>query len=103
MKYNPQDIVVLNTEVRENGRKYILTREPSEETVLGSDRFQVLGRDSKSGHYVVMVPEGYVGWTLDEPKIKRVRHAAAFKGKRFWDVPEEFIVMKVANEAQQSV
>lgn len=87
--------IVCNTEVRANGKKYILVREPQEDCEFAHDTFDLIGRDSKTGDFVVLVPEGYVGWVIDDPKISRVRGALVFKGKKFWDVPKQYVVSEV--------
>lgn len=93
-KYRAGDQVICNTEIRANGRKYILAREPDEFSQLNHGTFQIACKN-RDETYSVVVPEDFVGWTIDEFKVRYQKTAAPFKGKKFFDVKEEFILRKV--------
>lgn len=92
MKFSIGETVRCNTEIRKNGRKYILVHEPQEDTVLSSDIFQVVGRNQKNGMLTLLVEDDVVGFMIDDYKIKDCKISEFFKGKKYFDVPIEFIM-----------
>lgn len=94
MKYRVGDMLVVNTEVRPNGRRYVLVREPTPEAELGHGVFQVVAKDEVMMTYKIILDDDMVGWQISQFHIEHERVPKAFKGKKFWDLHEDFIVSK---------
>jgi hypothetical protein len=96
MKYNVGDLVTCNTEVRKNGRKYILSRPPEEDSILGNGAFQIVSKDETLKSYKIIIDSDMVGWQISVFHVQHEKVPMAFVGKNFWDVTEEYILNKKA-------
>lgn len=92
MKFSIGDRISCNVEIRPNNKKYILTRDPQPDCRFNNDTFEVIARSYRTKTYTVLVPPEYVGWTIDEFKVRENKALAPYKGKRFWEVHESYVV-----------
>lgn len=93
--YNNGDLIVCTTEVRANGKKYILVREPSGNCKLDSDTFQIICKHPREeGVYSVLVTDDVFGFVIDDFKAREHRNMRTLKGQKYFDVSEEFIMGK---------
>lgn len=95
MKYKIGDMIVCNTEKPPEGMKrLLLNREPSSDSVLGSGSFQIVAKDEFMETYKIIIDDDMVGWQIGEFHIEHEKVPAAFKGKKFYDIHESFVLRK---------
>lgn len=94
MKYNVGDVVTCNTETPVNKQKRIVVKIPSVDSVLGSGHFQIVSKDETNQTYKVIIENDMLGWDISMFHIQHEKVPVAFNGKKFYDVPEIFILGK---------
>ena len=92
MKYKIGDCVIVNTEKPINGQKRILIREPSPESVLGNGVYQVVAKNEMFATYKIIIDDDMVGWQISSFHIEHEGVPVAFKGRKFYDVHENFVI-----------
>lgn len=92
MKYKVGDVIICNTEKPANGPKRILMREPSPESTLGSGAYQIVAKSETFGTYKIIIDEDMTGWQISSFHVEHEGVPAAFKGRRFYDVHENFVI-----------
>lgn len=94
MKFKVKDIVSCQVETRDNNFKAVVsgpTERPTE-----TKQFEIIGiKPSYPGAecyiYTILVPDDYLGWMVGDFRIKYEDIDPKFKGKKFWDVTEEYM------------
>ncbi len=92
MKYKVGDCVIVNTEKPINGQKRILIREPSPESILGSGVYQIVAKDDVLDTYKIIIDDDMLGWQISKFHVEHEGVPVAFKGKKFYDVHESFVI-----------
>lgn len=92
MKYKIGDMVWVQTEIRKNGKKYVLTRFPEDENKLEKAKFQIIGVDPMMESYRLVIDDEMIGWEISNFHIEYENVPKGFKGKKFWDITESYIL-----------
>lgn len=96
-KYRVGDKVVCLMETRANGYKYLLAHNPNPTLPLEDCTTQVVAIDTTCEEqtvYTVLVPDEASGWVVSKFHVAHLNIAAVFIGKKFWEIPEPFIIRK---------
>lgn len=97
-KYKVGDLVVCEVEIRQDGRKYILSSEKEVDPKnLSEDVFQIVLISTVAedwNNYMLVISDDMVGWTINKFHTEIAGVAKAFLGKKFWEVTEQFIIKK---------
>lgn len=95
MKYKVGDIVSCQVETRKSGTKAVVARHleeplPKLETKLFEIiTINIVAEDLYS--YVILIADDMLGWTISEWHILHQKVDPKFKGKKFYELTEEFI------------
>lgn len=92
MKYKIGDRIIVNTEILPNGQKRILVREPSHDSILGSGTYQIVAKNESMYTYKIIIDDDMSGWQIGSFHVEHERVPVAFKGKKFYDVHENFVL-----------
>lgn len=96
MKYKVGDLVQCQVETRPNGRRAILAKETELENPTTKATFQIIGININPPTYSVLIEEDdIIGWTIGEFRILYNDFPVVFRGKKFFDVTDEYILKKV--------
>lgn len=96
MKFKIKELVLCEVETRKNGTKAVVSRPIGDEIITESKQFQIIAITpvsalSEDKIYTIVLPDDYLGWNINEFHIKHQDVDPKFRGKKFWDVTEEYI------------
>lgn len=96
MKFKVGEIVSCEVETRKNGTKAIVSRFIEEEITIEIKQFQIIHiapcfPESEHNMYTLLIPDDYLGWHINDFHIKHQDIDPKLKGKKFWDLTEEYI------------
>lgn len=92
MKYKIGDLIIVVTETRINGRRYIVTDKPAPKSKLLMGSFQIVAKNEVTQTYKIIIDDDMVGWQISQFHVDYENVAKAFNGKKFYDVVENCIV-----------
>lgn len=96
MKYKINDNVLCDVEIRPNG-KYVVNKELLENAQLEEDKprtFKIIAKDKVSELYTILIDDDLVGWYINDFHIKHQEISPKFKGLKFFDIHEYYILGK---------
>lgn len=95
MIYRVGDKVICSIETRTNGYKYVTSRPPLPDYVLMEEELQIIGihriNEDCEKIYVVLIPNDCIGFVISKFHIDHYNIPAAFLGKKFWELTEDWI------------
>ena len=92
MKYKIGDCILVNIETVPGKQKRVLVTEPLSTSVLSSESFQIVAKDEIMHTYKIIVGDDMLGWQISSFHIEHEGVAAAFRGKKFYDLHEQFVL-----------
>lgn len=94
MKFKIKEIVSCRVETRDNKMKAVVsapTQRPTE-----TKQFEIIAtklpyNDAEYYIYSILIPDDYLGWTINGFHTKHNGVDLKFIGKKFWDITEEYM------------
>lgn len=97
-KYKVKDKVVCQVELRSNNIKAIFSRHllPEETPKFENRQFEIISIQqtypgSEHNMYTIAIDDDMIGWEISAFHIEHQKVDPKFKGKKFWDLTEEFL------------
>lgn len=94
MKYKVGDILCCLVEEVPGRARKILMGPPTEGSIVTESCFQVIAKDEIMGTYMLLIDSNMTGWIISVFHIVHLKVPAVLRGKKFWDLHEQFITKK---------
>lgn len=94
MKYKIGDCIIVNTETPLGRQKRIMIGIPSVDSVLGSGSYQIVAKDELMQTYKIILDDDMLGWQISQFHIEHEKVPVVFRGKKFYDIHENFVLGK---------
>jgi hypothetical protein len=90
MKYKIGDRAICKFELRADGTKRILSREPDKTSKIGQDNYLIAAINND--YYTIIIDDNMIGWNISKFHIKYQNIDDKLLNKKFYDVTEEMIL-----------